>query len=224
MVKKVLITGASGLLGRAILKEFSNFDGWEALGLAFSRAQGGLRKVDLKNKDEVNYVIQEFQPNVVIHAAAERRPDIVEKNEEESTKLNVTATRIIAEASAKSNAFFLYISTDYVFDGCSPPYKPNDKPNPLNKYGQSKLDGENVTLEFLPNCGVLRVPILYGPVEYLHESAVTGSDKLFYHQFCIIYTIEPAISQNEQTMILYYLQCGMVFRDFVHQLCLLIHF
>ena len=176
MRKKVLITGASGLLGRALLKEFTRFsDSWETLGLAFSRAGGDLRRVDLKNKDEVNTVVEEFQPNLIIHSAAERRPDVVEKNEDETTKLNVTATRIIAEAATKANAFMLYISTDYVFDGTSPPYKTTDKPNPLNRYGQSKLDGENATLEFLPRCGVLRVPILYGPVEHLHESAVTGN-------------------------------------------------
>ena len=180
MKKKVLVTGASGLLGRAILKEFTQCgDVWEVLGLAYSRAKGNLKKVDLRNKDEVESVIEEFKPSLVIHSAAERRPDIVEKSEEETKMLNVTATRTIAEASAKADAFFLYISTDYVFDGTSPPYKPTDKPNPLNKYGQSKLDGENVTLEFLPRSGVLRVPILYGPVEYIHESAVTGNLCLF---------------------------------------------
>ena len=176
MNKRVLITGASGLLGRAIVKEFTQSEnGWEVLGLAYSRAKGALRKVDLKSKDEVDSVVEEFKPSIVIHSAAERRPDVVEKKEEETKMLNVDATRTIAEASAKANAFFLYISTDYVFDGTNPPYKPTDKPNPLNKYGQSKLDGENVTLEFLPRSGVLRVPILYGPVEHIHESAVTGN-------------------------------------------------
>ena len=176
MKKRVLITGASGLLGRAIVKEFTQSEnGWEVLGLAYSRAKGALRKVDLKSKDEVDSVVGEFKPSIVIHSAAERRPDVVEKKEEETKMLNVNATRTIAEASAKANAFFLYISTDYVFDGTNPPYKPTDKPNPLNKYGQSKLDGENVTLEFLPRSGVLRVPILYGPVEHIHESAVTGN-------------------------------------------------
>ena len=175
MGRRVLVTGASGLLGRAILKEFTRCqDRWEALGLAYSRTKGNLKKLDLRNKDEVARVVEEFRPTIVIHSAAERRPDIVEKNEEETKMLNVTATRNIAEASSKADAFFLYISTDYVFDGSNPPYKPTDKPNPLNKYGQSKLEGENVALEFLPKSGVLRVPILYGPVEYIHESAVTG--------------------------------------------------
>ncbi|XP_065058686.1 methionine adenosyltransferase 2 subunit beta-like [Rhopilema esculentum] len=175
MNKRVLITGASGLLGRAIFDEFkSKKDSWEVLGLAFTRTGNDLRRVDLRSNREVESVIHEFKPNIVIHSAAERRPDFVERHEEDTASLNVTASQVIAECATKEGAFTLYISTDYVFDGTSPPYKPTDKPNPLNKYGQSKLEGENATLKYLPNCGVLRVPILYGPIEYLQESAVTG--------------------------------------------------
>ena len=176
MNKRVLITGASGLLGRAIFDEFkSKKDSWEVLGLAFTRTGNDLRRVDLRSNHEVESVIHEFKPNIVIHSAAERRPDFVEKHEEDTASLNVTASQVIAECATKEGAFTLYISTDYVFDGTSPPYKPTDKPNPLNKYGQSKLEGENATLKYLPNCGVLRVPILYGPIEHLQESAVTGT-------------------------------------------------
>jgi len=71
------------------------------------------------------------------------------------------------------DAWLLYISTDYVFDGKNPPYQPNSDPNPLSIYGKSKLEGEKVIFKHLTNAGVLRVPILYGPVEYLGESAVT---------------------------------------------------
>lgn len=54
----------------------------------------------------------------------------------------------------------IYISTDYVFDGTSPPYEVDDKPNPLQFYGQTKLDGENVIREVYPDAVILRVPIL----------------------------------------------------------------
>ncbi len=174
MKKRVIVTGASGLLGRAILKQFQEKGQWEALGLAFSRVGPDLQKIDLRNKEEVSSLVASFKPDVIIHAAAERRPDFVEKQEGATAALNVLATSYLAEAAATAKAFMLYISTDYVFDGTKPPYKPNDTPNPLNKYGQSKLDGEKATLEHCPNGGVLRVPVLYGPVEHLHESVVTG--------------------------------------------------
>ena len=67
----------------------------------------------------------------------------------------------------------MYISTDYVFDGSSPPYGEDDQTSPINTYGELKLDGETRTLSANPNHLVLRIPILYGPVEYLAESAVT---------------------------------------------------
>ena len=67
----------------------------------------------------------------------------------------------------------LYISTDYVFDGKSPPYTHESLPNPLNDYGLSKLDGEKAVLAENPDNLVLRIPILYGDVTYLDESAIT---------------------------------------------------
>ena len=88
-------------------------------------------------------------------------------------RLNVTATRALAEAMNEHGGRVLYISTDYVFDGAAPPYKWDDKPNPVNAYGQLKLEGEECVLKACEENVVLRVPVLYGPVEYLGESAVT---------------------------------------------------
>ena len=178
---RVLITGASGLLGRAILKQFSSSDKWEVLALAHSRATGALKKVNLLDFEETKRVVKEFKPHVLIHSAAERRPDVVENDEETCKKMNVGVTKTLAKTMNDLNSnleipehFMLYISTDYVFDGTSPPYKPMDEPNPLNKYGKSKLAGEKVMQIYHPDGGILRIPILYGNVEYLKESAVTG--------------------------------------------------
>ena len=178
---RVLITGASGLLGRAILKQFSISDKWEVLGLAHSRATGTLKKVNLLDFEETKRVVKEFKPHVLIHSAAERRPDVVENDEETCIKMNVGVTETLASTIIELNSglempehFMLYISTDYVFDGTSPPYKPLDEPNPLNKYGKSKLAGEQVIQKSHSDGGILRVPVLYGNVEYLKESAVTG--------------------------------------------------
>ncbi|XP_060065836.1 methionine adenosyltransferase 2 subunit beta-like [Ylistrum balloti] len=173
MAKKVLITGASGLLGRALYKEFLKDTTWEVLGLAFSRAHGDLRKVDITSSEELTKVFDDFKPQVVIHSAAERKPDVVEKQPDATRRLNIDATRKICELAGKIGAWVLYISTDYVFDGKNPPYNEDATPNPLNKYGESKLNGELVTLEVSKENGVLRVPILYGEVHDLGESAVT---------------------------------------------------
>jgi len=169
-----LLTGASGLLGRAILRELQKYPAkWEVLGLAFSRTAGGLKKVDLNNSDELQCVVSDFKPDFVIHSAAERRPDKVDGDKEGTHSLNVSATLNICKMAASVGAPVLYISTDYVFDGDNAPYKPDDVTNPLNYYGQTKLEGEGEVLKTSSGNIVLRVPILYGEVEFVDESAVT---------------------------------------------------
>ncbi|XP_023219215.1 methionine adenosyltransferase 2 subunit beta-like [Centruroides sculpturatus] len=170
--RKVLITGASGLLGRAILKAFKRAK-WNPLGLAYSRAEGELKKVDLTDSKEAEDVIQNFQPDLVIHCAAQRFPDKVEKFYDESYKLNVETSKNLAKLASEKGAAFIFISTDYVFDGTNPPYKENDKVSPINKYGKTKADAEAAIEEVNDESIILRVPVLYGNEEYSSESAIS---------------------------------------------------
>uniref|UniRef100_A0A674BSE8 Methionine adenosyltransferase 2 subunit beta n=1 Tax=Salmo trutta TaxID=8032 RepID=A0A674BSE8_SALTR len=168
--RRVLVTGATGLLGRAVYKEFQN-NAWHALGCGYRRAQPRFLRCNLTDEDAVRAVVQDFQPHVIVHCAAERRPDVVEHHTEAALNLNVHASGTLAKEAA--GIFLIYISTDYVFDGRNPPYGENDAPNPLNVYGKSKLEGEREVLRHSPGAAVLRVPILYGEVERVDESAVT---------------------------------------------------
>lgn len=170
----VLVTGASGLLGRAILTTFGNNGGWKkVVGTAYSRAGENLVKVDLLDIPAVEKFIADVRPGILIHSAAQRFPDKMEKDLEQARKLNVETTRALAKSMNQVNGKMLYISTDYVFDGQKPPYKHDSEANPLNEYGRSKLDGERVVLKENKDNVVLRIPILYGDVEYLDESAIT---------------------------------------------------
>lgn len=171
--RRVLVTGATGLLGRAVYKEFQNSN-WHAVGCGYSRARPRFLQCNLLDEDAIKAVIQDFQPHVIVHCAAERRPDVVERHTEAAVNLNVHATGTLAkEAAANPGLFLIYVSTDYVFDGRNPPYGENDAPNPLNLYGKSKLEGEREVLRHCPGAAILRVPILYGEVEKVEESAVT---------------------------------------------------
>ena len=171
MPGKVLITGASGLLGRSLLKCFKDKE-WRVQGLAYTRASENLKKVDLTDVSQLEAAFGAFLPDVVVHAAAERRPDVVEKNQSEVEKLNVGVTKSLAEICKGHSKRLIYISTDYVFDGKDAPYAPGSPTNPINSYGVTKRDGEKEVLQY-PDFSILRVPILYGPVETLGESAVT---------------------------------------------------
>jgi len=171
--KTVVITGASGVLGRQVTNRFLDA-GWNVKGLAFSRAnKQHLVRCDLNNFDETKKTIRDIQPDAIVHCAAERKPDAFEKDPKNSMHLNVEATRNLVEIAAKENIFFILISTDYVFDGKNPPYKENDTPNPLQAYGKSKYEAELITQKFGKNYVILRVPLLYGEVESLDENAVT---------------------------------------------------
>ena len=88
-----------------------------------------------------------FQPHVIVHCAAERRPDVVENHPDTASQLNVDASGNLAKEAAAIGAFLIYISSDYVFDGTNPPYREEDIPNPLNLYGKTKLEGEKAVLE-----------------------------------------------------------------------------
>lgn len=120
----VLITGASGLLGRSLHKLFTNEssgDNMRVIGTAFTRADPsrGLIKLNLLDAEAVKQVVYGERPDFIIHAAAERRPDRVEDYPEYVEKLNIQSVWTIAQCAANIGAHFVQISTDYVFDGTS---------------------------------------------------------------------------------------------------------
>ena len=172
----VLITGASGLLGRAVRAAFAAAPGgWVVVAAGHSRVGGdtGLVASDLRTPGGCAALIEAHAPDVVIHAAAERRPDVCERDVESSERLNVDAVWALARAAAHKNAAFVQISTDYLFAGDAAPYGEADAPAPPNEYGRQKLRGEYAALAANPRSIVLRVPVMYGPTADLSESAVT---------------------------------------------------
>ena len=170
----ILITGASGLLGRAVRTACLQVPAWQVSGIACSRAHNGLERLDLCDARAVKEHLDTRQPRIILHCAAERRPDQSENAPEATRRLNVEATARLAKWAAANGAWLVYLSTDYVFDGLTPPYLPNAPTNPLNFYGRSKRDGELAVWAETSDACVLRVPVLYGNVEWLDESVVTG--------------------------------------------------
>ncbi|KAL9111639.1 MAG: hypothetical protein Q9227_003912 [Pyrenula ochraceoflavens] len=179
--KKVLITGGTGFLGRAVMQAFSRA-GWHVVGTGFSRAEPPkYRKLDLLDKEAVESCLNEVRPQVVVHCAADRSPDSVSRNPDAARALNVTSTAHLSTLTFSLEILLLYISTDDVFPGSpgAAPYSASSSTSPPNLYGQTKLDGERAVLAATSEhsgWGVaLRVPVLYGhsePRENWGESAV----------------------------------------------------
>ncbi|OAX81973.1 dTDP-4-dehydrorhamnose reductase [Emergomyces africanus] len=188
MPQTALITGATGLLGRQVLNAFHrDSSNWKAIGQGFSRAGTGtgtgtdadaeIVKADLSNEDEVVALLDRTKPDVVVHCAANRFPDKCDQNPDAARKINVAATKSLAQATSSRSILLIYISTDYVFSGRpgEAPYEVSATPEPPNIYGQTKRDGEIAVLDETRESGlgvVLRVPVLYGPAKQNSESAV----------------------------------------------------
>lgn len=171
---KVAVIGASGLLGRAVVRELAAGTDWQVTQTAFRRAGPQQVALDVRDAEAVAAFVAHAAPDAIVVAAAERRPDICENAPAEARALNVDAVRHVAQAARRRGAWVLSISTDYVFDGTQPPYRCDDAPNPLNAYGRSKLEGERALLDATDDALVLRLPLLYGPVVDWQESAVTS--------------------------------------------------
>ena len=172
---KIVVTGATGMLGRAVMGRFAAEKSFETVGLCHSRTGAGLVPADLADIAAVGPLMDRLAPDVIIHTAAIRKPDEFAANESAARRLNVDATAALARWTvAHPGTFIAYMSSDYAFDGTNPPYVPDSPTHPINGYGISKVEGEVVVREAVADrAAILRVPILWGDVETLDESSVT---------------------------------------------------
>ncbi len=171
---RVAVIGASGLVGRAVMRELSGRDGWEVIGTAHRRADHSTVALDIRDATAIEGFLAQCTPDAVVIAAAERRPEVCERDPALARALNVEAVRVIAAAANRRRAWVLSLSTDYVFDGTKPPYRTGDTPCPINAYGRSKLEGEQALAQTTDLGCVLRLPLLFGHIVDWQESAVTS--------------------------------------------------
>lgn len=151
---KVVVTGAGGMLGRALMESVP--PGAKAVGV--TRADG-----DLADPAGVKQAVSEHGPAAVIHAAACTDVDGCEREPCRAWRDNALATRLVAEACALLDARLVFLSTDYVFDGLArEPYTEEAPANPTSVYGESKLAGERAVAA-LEDGLVVRTQWLFGP-------------------------------------------------------------
>lgn len=150
---KVMILGASGLLGRALMREWSED---EVVGLS-SRA------VDIRDAAKVREVVETMRPEWIVLAAAYTDVDGCESHRDRAFAVNRDGAVHVAEAAKLVGAKLLFLSSDYVFDGKkTSPYEASDPRNPQSVYGRTKAEAEVRLLEVLPECCVARTLWLFG--------------------------------------------------------------
>ena len=119
-------------------------------------------EVDLANSDELRSVIQQAKPDLILNAAAYTNVDKAEDEPELARKVNALAPAIMAEEMKRLNGGLVHYSTDYVFDGTKgSPYVETDTPNPINTYGLTKLEGEQLVQGVGGNFIIFRTSWVY---------------------------------------------------------------
>ena len=169
MSKTILITGANGFLGfyltRLLLEKNHTV-------IATGRGDARLEypgnenftyaKMDFTDPFSVHDVVAEHAPEIIIHAGAVSKPDECQKDQWQAYITNVEATVTLLLNAEEHKSFFLFISTDFIFDGVKGMYTETDEPGPVNFYGKTKLEAEEAVKEYEYDWSIVRTVLVYG--------------------------------------------------------------
>lgn len=154
-LKKILLFGKDGQVGRALC---------EALANKYQLVAVGKNELNLENIKLINQIIEDVNPDYLINAAAYTKVDQAEDENLLAVSINKVASEVMAKKTNSLGIPMIFYSTDYIFDGSnSSPYKEDDKPNPISFYGSTKLQGENVVRENNPKHIILRTSWVFSP-------------------------------------------------------------
>ena len=179
MAPRAVITGAAGLIGQYLVKTASRWaPGWDAYGL--SRAE-----LELTDTSKVDARIRALKPDLLIHCAALSRTNACEQDPDQARRDNVEVTAHLAQLC--QDIPFIFLSSGEVFDGKTGWYSETDEPNPINVYGQTKLEAEQMVLQN-PLHTVIRIVLTSGAsqngdrsfVEDMCRAAKAGKDVTLY--------------------------------------------
>lgn len=157
--QRVLVTGATGLLGNAVCERLEGE--CQILRQGFRHGGPGVWLGDLM--DPATIVRLALEPwDAVVHCAALRSPDYCADHPVEADRMNTLAAVELAEVARLKGARMIHVSTDYVFDGARPPYHEDDPCLPVNKYGETKRGAEEGVALACPTAAIIRIGALYG--------------------------------------------------------------
>ncbi|WP_020597055.1 SDR family oxidoreductase [Spirosoma panaciterrae] len=177
-MKRILITGANGLLGQKLVDLLTKQPNVDLIATArganrLPYADGyTYRSMDITDRQEVLAIIGEVKPDVVIHGAAMTDVDKCEVQKDACWAQNVHAVEYIVEACRATNAFLVHVSTDFIFDGAAGPYDETAEANPISFYGWSKQAGESVVRHSDLRWAIARTVLVYGIAHDMSRSNI----------------------------------------------------
>ncbi|MBI5394313.1 MAG: SDR family oxidoreductase [Verrucomicrobia bacterium] len=165
-MKRILITGASGLVGSHLMRRAAGR--FDALGLFRSSEPrdlpGRFVPCDLTDEAAVTVQLAAFRPDIVIHCAAMADSDRCQAEPVLARRLNVDVTRIVTRHAREAGAKLVFLSTDVIFDGRKgAPYVEDDAPHPLSFYAETKVEAEGIVRAGSNPCVIVRTSLIYGP-------------------------------------------------------------
>lgn len=161
-MKKILVTGANGQLGRAVNLKYKDNADVEIYNTDVVEMEG-IHVVDITDIDDVMRVVNEVKPYAIINCAAHTNVDGCEKDFDNAYRINAIGPRNLSIAAKSVGAKMVHISTDYVFGGDGTrPYVEYDETNPQGAYGTTKLEGEKFVKQFADKFFIIRTAWLYG--------------------------------------------------------------
>ena len=174
---RILITGANGLLGQKLITLLQQDKNVHLIATARNTLvqkihSGEFHQLDITNNSQVNAVIANTKPDVIINTAAMTQVDLCETEREACIANNVTAVGHLIESCEKSKAHLIHISTDFIFDGSRGPLDENEEPHPVNFYGESKLAAEQLIRFSTIDWSILRTVLVYGVISDMSRSNI----------------------------------------------------
>lgn len=155
-MKKIIVTGANGQLGRAVNQVYASNGEYECVNT-------DVNDLDITDVDAVLRFVDEIRPYAIINCAAHTNVNGCETDVDNAYRINAIGPRNLSIAATRAGARLMHVSTDYVFDGhADTPYTEFDTPNPEAVYGKTKLAGENFVKEFAKDYFIIRTAWLYG--------------------------------------------------------------
>jgi dTDP-4-dehydrorhamnose reductase len=167
-MQKVLITGANGFVGyylvrRLVEKNYQVIATGKGENRLTVRSENFIYEtMDFTNQKSVEKVFEKYQPDIVVHCGAISKPDECELNKENAFLTNVTGTIYLLQQAEKLKSFFIFLSTDFIFSGEQGMYKEEDRANPVNYYGQTKLLAEEEVEKYPYHWSIVRTVLVYG--------------------------------------------------------------